>query len=273
MQNKIIIVGEGVVANATFEYLKSLEKINNIDESNIEITLYKNLPYNDKNAIKCFFSDSTECVNYVILCLPTFFNKKQNKHDCSQIITAIDHIRSINDRDIRIVIKSTVMYEHIEDIINDDILINPEFLSANSAFIDVMQQEHILIGCNNHKNAHDLAEIYTLANECNGFYKPTIHYVTPQIACEFKHIKNIYGAYEVLFTNFVQETTDNYRKHMELLKIFSDPNVYRIFAADGKKGFGGKCFPKDVASFDAERPNELTNFILNYNKQLRGETF
>jgi len=52
-------------------------------------------------------------------------------------------------------------------------------------------------------------------------------------------------------------------------KIVPTRNEMSQIAADGKLGFGGSCFPKDVAAFEEERPHELTKFMIAYNKKLR----
>jgi UDP-glucose 6-dehydrogenase len=38
---------------------------------------------------------------------------------------------------------------------------------------------------------------------------------------------------------------------------------------DGYRGFGGACFPKDVAAFDQYYADKLTEFMLEYNFNLQ----
>jgi UDP-glucose 6-dehydrogenase len=41
-------------------------------------------------------------------------------------------------------------------------------------------------------------------------------------------------------------------------------------AADGRLGYGGACFVKDVSAKHKDFPHELTSFLQIYNERLRG---
>jgi len=48
-------------------------------------------------------------------------------------------------------------------------------------------------------------------------------------------------------------------------------NELSKICADGKKGYGGACFPKDVNAYNSVKPDELTEFMRKYNLKLRGD--
>ena len=106
-----------------------------------------------------------------------------------------------------------------------------------------------------------------------GIQYDTIEIVTLEEAIFCKYIHNIYHAYKVLFWNYVQEVTGNSRKYARLYKkIRKDmDNEMSQICADGLPGFGGACFPKDTAAQHQQHPHSLTGFMIEYNKQLRGE--
>ena len=95
-----------------------------------------------------------------------------------------------------------------------------------------------------------------------------IHYVSFNDAMMFKYTRNIYGAYKVLFWEFIQETTGKARKMAELMKYFPSGDYSQV-GMDGFRGFGGKCFPKDTQAFHNIVKHPLTKFMLDYNKSLR----
>ena len=86
--------------------------------------------------------------------------------------------------------------------------------------------------------------------------------------CDFKNIRNIYGAYKVLFWEFVQDTTGNARKMSELYKSFPQPEMSQV-GMDAERGYGGACFPKDVDAWNENFEHELTQFMIKYNEGLK----
>jgi len=96
------------------------------------------------------------------------------------------------------------------------------------------------------------------------------HITSIQEAMDFKYIHNIYHAYNVLFWNYVQENFNNSRKHVSLYeKIYGKKPILSQIAPDGKLGYGGACFPKDIKAMDFNKPHELTKFMNQYNNRLR----
>ena len=156
-----------------------------------------------------------------------------------------------------VVIKSTVTpttsQNFNETYQNLQILHNPEFLSAKTAFQDFHHQTHIVIGKTSRiKNAKvdTLREFYNihysdadisicLSEEsemmkicCNSFYASKI-----QLMTEFFSICKIHGiSYDTV-------------KYL-MLKNSNISNMHTdVPGHDGQISFGGACFPKDITAF------------------------
>ena len=49
------------------------------------------------------------------------------------------------------------------------------------------------------------------------------------------------------------------------------PHMSQVPGPDGKRGFGGKCLPKDIRSFHSVFDSKLLGLIINYNDSLRDD--
>lgn len=208
------------------------------------------------------FNDS----KVIYCCLPTVDDGtgKQNFDEYA------DFLQSALDAkyDGVIVIKSTVLYENVEPWINKlNIVMNPEFLNQNNAVEDFKNQEVIVLGgrIDHCRTVEDIYfEYFELKATCE------VECCSLKEAIELKYMHNIYHAYKVLFWNYVEDQTGNSRKISDLYHKVCTRNELSRVCADGKPGYGGSCFPKDVNAFNEVRPHRLTEFMKDYNFSLRG---
>lgn len=166
-----------------------------------------------------------------------------------------------------LIIKSTILYKNIKSYTKDlNIIMNPEFLSQNSAADDFKNQKIIVLG-----GRRDLCQ--QAANIYNKYFSLIdykFEFCSLKEAIEIKYFHNIYHAYKSLFWNYVYEKCGNHRKIAKMYHdIVEKRNEMSNVASDGKLGYGGSCFLKDVAAFEEERPHELTKFMIKYNRKLR----
>lgn len=221
----------------------------------------------DKNNPK--FSDKASVVDceYIFVCVPTPTDKNGNQ-DLSAFKETMEWLSEEEYQGV-VIIKSTVMPEAIlewESMLN--LVANPEFLTQNFAAHDFEYQNLVLLG-GNAADCCDVREMY--AEE---FHLPNAEYHLTSIeeAMMFKYIHNAYHAYNVLFWNYVQEVHGNARKHANLYQmLYNRIPIMSQVAADGRLGYGGACFPKDMKALNFYHPHDLTKFMNNYNKKLRGE--
>ena len=245
---KVGIVGFGFVGKALRNSLKD-----NIDCIEIDPKLST-----DINDLKNYKPD------IVFICLPTPMND-----DGSQNINILfDAIKEINkfDQNVLIVIKSTILPKYIEDIskISSNVVINPEFLREKSANEDFINSEMIVFG-GDEDNCKKLSYFYE--NHTNCICKE--HIITDGISASLiKYTINSFLALKVIFFNEMKSVFDNLNPNNDWLdfinalskdKRMGDSHM-SVPGPDGRFGFGGPCFPKDVNAlikFSKEIDSEL----------------
>tara|TARA_Y100000741_G_scaffold360903_1_gene343964 strand:- start:55 stop:906 length:852 start_codon:yes stop_codon:yes gene_type:complete len=201
----------------------------------------------------------------VFICLPT-----PMKDDGSQNIDLVkDAINKINEfnQDILIAIKSTILPKYVEDITktNDNLVINPEFLRENFANEDFINSEIIVFG-GEQINCDRLANFYEKHTNC--ICKDYIN-TDAMSASLLKYTINSFLALKVIFFNEMKSVFDNLNSNSEwsdfINSISRDKRMgnshMSVPGPDGRYGFGGPCFPKDVKAliqYSQEIGSELT---------------
>ena len=259
MKKDILIVGYGYVGSATTAIFHDAwcEK---------EIFDIK-APYNKKE-LKSMISHK----DFIFICVGTPSNKDGSIDD-SAIIETLDIILE-NKTYFKgiVVIKSTVLYHIIAPYMDKlKIVFNPEFLSQNTFIEDAISQENILLG-GDPWNCQKVKELYESCTIRDIKENPNLKFrmISAQDACNFKYIRNIFGAYLVTFWEWVEDQTGNSRLMSSLYKDFPLPSDMSQVGMDGYRGFGGACFPKDVRAWNHIFQDEVTEMLLNYNKKLQG---
>tara|TARA_Y100000992_G_C21161519_1_gene441312 strand:+ start:34 stop:885 length:852 start_codon:yes stop_codon:yes gene_type:complete len=246
---KVGIVGFGFVGKALKNGLND-----NVDCVEIDPKLGS-----DINDLKCHEP------SIVFICLPT-----PMKDDGSQNIDLVkDAINKINEfnQDILIVIKSTILPKYVEDITktNDNLVINPEFLRENFANEDFINSEIIVFG-GEQINCDRLANFYEKHTNC--ICKDYIN-TDAMSASLVKYTINSFLALKVIFFNEMKSVFDNLNSNSEwsdfINSISKDKRMgnshMSVPGPDGRYGFGGPCFPKDVKAliqYSQEIGSELT---------------
>ncbi len=256
MKKDILIVGYGFVGSATAAIFS---------KSSCNIDIYDiNEPYNKQKL-------ETKIANkdFIFICVgtPSLLNGKIND---SAVINTLDTLVKVGYNGIT-VIKSTVMYSSISEYFSKlKIVINPEFLSQNTFIEDAFSQESILLG-GNPSNVYKVVELYKYNTIREISQNPNLKFrmVTALEAIQFKYMRNIFGAYLVTFWEWVQDSTGNARLMKSLYDDFKLPSDMSQVGMDGYRGFGGACFPKDVAAWNGVYDDNLTNFLIKYNESLK----
>jgi len=193
-----------------------------------------------------------EDIDFSFVCVPTPMGKN-GSIDSKIIESVVDHLKK-NVKGV-IIIKSTVTPQVLKKLIKgpaaDRIVYNPEFLtekSANEDFVNPFM--HVLGG--NHESTRKVEELYKFFSLC----KPCPTYHMSIIDASFvKYGINCYLATKVLWFNqfhdIVVENGGNFGKVVSA--VTHDDRVGRSHTTvpgfDGKRGFGGACFPKDTSAF------------------------
>lgn len=126
-----------------------------------------------------------------------------------------------------------------------DVVSNPEFLREGCAVPDLMKPDRIVIGGNSEKAIAAMQKIY------EPFMAPVL--VTDINSAELiKHAANSFLALKISYINAVAQICEASGADVEKVAdgIGSDKRIGRNFLNAGI-GYGGSCFPKDIAAFIA----------------------
>jgi UDPglucose 6-dehydrogenase len=126
-----------------------------------------------------------------------------------------------------------------------DVVSNPEFLREGCAVPDLMKPDRIVIGGNSERAVALMQKVY------EPFMAPVL--VTDINSAELiKHAANSFLALKISYINAVAQICEASGADVEKVAdgIGSDKRIGRNFLNAGI-GYGGSCFPKDIAAFIA----------------------
>ena len=124
-----------------------------------------------------------------------------------------------------------------------DVVSNPEFLREGSAVADLMNPDRIVIGSNSDRALALMKKVY------EPFMAPIL--VTDVKSAELiKHAANSFLALKISYINAISTICEASGADVEKVAdgIGADKRIGRSFLNAGL-GYGGSCFPKDVAAF------------------------
>ena len=252
------IVGKGFVGNAIYENLKSknLVKIFDIDP-------VKSL-------------DSLESVldsDLIFVCLPTPMYE-DGTCNTEYIYNFFNQIQTSGI----LILKSTVPIGTTEKlcILRPDLKIihNPEFLTAVNATNDFLNADRTVLG-----GFYDWCEIVKIFLQTQ-FPNIPIQITTSNESETIKYFSNCFLASKIAFFNNLYETCSKFKLNYETVStgVCSDKRIgfshSTVPGSDGKLGFGGYCFPKDINAFintqkDNDIDSSLLEAVLCYNNKIR----
>ncbi|MDE1155691.1 MAG: UDP-glucose/GDP-mannose dehydrogenase family protein [Acidobacteriaceae bacterium] len=144
-----------------------------------------------------------------------------------------------------------------------DVVSNPEFLREGTAVEDFLHPDRIVVGADSERAAKVLAEIYApltegqyyktaepIAGICSEDSPAPILHTSTKSAEIIKHASNAFLALKISFINAVSNLCEAADANVEQVAqgIGLDSRIGPKFLRPGI-GYGGSCFPKDVAAF------------------------
>jgi UDPglucose 6-dehydrogenase len=131
---------------------------------------------------------------------------------------------------------------------------NPEFLREGSAVVDTLDPDRVVVGTTSERGLAALRELYTPILERSGAPFLATDRATAEL---IKHASNAFLATKISFINSVARVCERSGADVELVArgMGLDPRIGVHFLKAGA-GYGGSCFPKDVAAF-THRSREL----------------
>lgn len=234
MDNPIGIVGYGIVGQAV-EYGFKKEPTSIYDK-------YKNfLP----------LSEVCKKSEFIFVCVPTPMTEDYSGIDLSIVEEVVSEIASyIKNTDKILVLKSTIVPGTTQRLSKKypeiNICFNPEFLTEANFLEDFVNSDRTIIGANNDLVSRRLVSLYL-----KHFPKMPVYQTDPTSAEMVKYMANCYLASKVIFANEIFDLCEKLGiKYEEVKKmVVADHRIYDSHLdVTTQKGFGGKCFPKDIVA-------------------------
>jgi UDPglucose 6-dehydrogenase len=234
------VIGYGFVGKATAE-LKTVSKINIYDP------IYQE--YNSDNNLKSAYES-----DFVICCVPTP-QSDDGRINLTILEESLENWVSYGKKGI-FTIKSTIPCGTVEyyntKYNTDKIIHNPEFLTERTYIEDFLNPTDVVIG-GKLEHCNLLKEVY------ENFYEGKnidINICSDKEAELLKTVRNSFYATKVIFMNEIYEFCNkmniDYSVYEKILTnngkhSWWGPQHTQVPGHDGKIGYGGKCFPKDVS--------------------------
>lgn len=256
MKFKIGIIGLGFVGGAVLNAYKL---------KGHEVHTYDVDP--NKNPTCDNFEDFLHKVDTVYVAVPTPMN---SSGECdTSIVERVVHDLCMTDERKIIIIKSTVppgTTERLQKLYsNHYILFNPEFLTEANYLDDYLNQDVLVMGKSDNTPL-EVAEAL-LMNQVRVINSVRFVKITSATTAELlKYTANTFLAVKVSFANELYDIATASGVDWETLRtlLIEDTRLgkshWKVPGPDGRRGFGGTCFPKDISA------------LINYAKDIEVQT-
>jgi UDPglucose 6-dehydrogenase len=185
----------------------------------------------------------------------------------SEIARAIDSYKVIVEKSTVPVYTNEwirrVLYRHGVDPQSFDVVSNPEFLREGTAIGDFLHPDRIVVGAGTERSAEMMRRIYepltggsyyaqpgAFPGGCSAQRPARLLVTSAQSSEIIKHASNAFLALKISFINAVANLAEAVDADIEDIAagIGLDSRIGPRFLHAGL-GYGGSCFPKDVAAF------------------------
>ena len=216
----------------------------------------------------------------VFICVPTPMGES-GVQDSSIIEEVVNQLQKFCPSSIKVV-KSTVLPSILEKLsqVDQKLVYNPEFLREKHAYQDFINAEMIIFG-GDRNVCSKVSNAYLKHSRC----KTKEHFFTElKTASLIKYSINSFLASKVIFFNELfslckqSNISDDWETITNIIsqdKRIGDSHM-DVPGHDGRKGFGGACFPKDclaLAKYAEEIGVDLATLktVINVNNKIRSQ--
>jgi len=187
----------------------------------------------------------------IFVCVPTPYNFKTKRPDFGIVEEVLKKI----DGGKIAVIKSTIWPGTTESLQKKHrhlkLLFNPEFLSRSTAKQDFLNPDRQIVGYTKKSKSHSTKILRLLPK---GKYNKTIKSSEAEL---IKYSHNVYGAMRIIYANHLYDVCRKLSINYDEVKNgfaaseFVGPGALRYMNIfhNGKRGYAGPCFPKDVNAY------------------------
>jgi len=209
----------------------------------------------------------------IIICVDTP-SKSNGECDDSKIRNVIEQTPIY----LPILIKSTVLPDQLVQIEKDfpkhNICYSPEFLRDATANKDFLEQKYMVIGGEDPESFWQVLFQKALPN-CKLIFK-----CTNTEASTIKYTANAFLSTKVAFFNQIYDLCEANGSNYDLVRQILTHDIRignshtLVPGIDGRRGFGGKCFPKDTKAFrkyayGLNKPITILDSAMDYNETVR----
>lgn len=232
---KIGIIGHGYVGSA-------------VADSYPDTTILINDPKLDSESVSVDHLKDTCCAIFV--CVPT---PQTNTGECDTSILE-QVLKSLHGYQGIVIAKSTaspVVYKQLERESGLNLAHVPEFLTQARAKFDYVNPHKIVVGCKQ-ELCNEVTDI--LMSSAVNFDRVRIEYCTIEEASYFKYMANCMLAMKVIINNELYELAHKLELDWNRLSNIAKTDSrlgnthWAVPGPDGKRGYGGACFPKDTVA-------------------------
>lgn len=217
--------------------------------------------------------------NISFICVPTPMGEN-GRIDASIVEDAA--LKLVEHTQGGVVIKSTITPDIIARLVESSfdeetekrVVVNPEFLTESSAKEAFVNAEYHIIG-GSIDACRTVADIYRNFSLCNA---KEYHFMTAVEAAFVKYGVNSFLATKVTFFNQLYDSITEFGANYPTVirGIARDDRIgaghTRVPGYDGKRGFGGACFPKDTKAFTSfDRGLTLLAECIKINNEYRSQ--
>lgn len=233
--------------------------------------------YFDKYKESTSLEEVIKFSEFIFVCLPTPMKADESGIDLSIVEDMIPQIAHLTDNtDKIIIIKSTVTpgttASFEKKYPKTNFCFNPEFLREASFLEDFLNADRTVVGSNNDLVSRRVAVIYK-----QRFPKTKIYQTDPTTAETVKYFANAFLSTKVTFANFFYDYCQKMGIKYEEVKKMAAADSRIVDAhldVTTQRGFGGKCFPKDLVAIMGEFKkagvdSSLLKTVWEYNKKKR----
>ena len=214
------------------------------------------------NIVKVYDIDSDKCVpigttlvdvahcDIVFVAVPTPSHKDGTCH-IDIVVAVVKELQKVKQA-ANIVIRSTVPPGTSKSL---GVHFMPEFLTEANANQDFCNNPLWILGENGHQVGQTLQQLLTTAKTDGKIKSDNLTTMSPTEAEMVKYVRNCFLSVKVAFFNELYDACHHHKCNYDNVRLAASVDTRigtghtLVPGPDGHRGFGGHCFPKDVAAW------------------------